>query len=317
MARTQDYAAGALGGAAQGAAAGSVFGPWGTVIGGVGGGILGAFGAGESADAQNAARDQYNQAVGGLQSAQMGPESAVPVYDYEYVTPDMLYQDPAAAYAYADPEAVNAQYSALDQMQQWGNGQLTQADMAGMQLGQMSNAQQERGSREAYMNSLNQRGMGGSGAEIAGVMSGMQNTTNANAMQALSMQVAAQDRALRATESAANMASGLRGSSYGEARDRASVWDQFNQANTDYRRGVQGANVDRTNNQANAIVAGNQTMYNQAKDVASMQTGVPTDSSNPWATAIGGITNAATIASNFVDEDGNPTATASGGGKKG
>lgn len=39
----QNQAAGALGGAASGAAMGSMFGPWGTAIGGIGGGLLGMF----------------------------------------------------------------------------------------------------------------------------------------------------------------------------------------------------------------------------------------------------------------------------------
>jgi hypothetical protein len=306
-----DDAPGIAASGVSGAVAGSTFGPIGTAIGGGLGALFGLFGASEEEDP-----DPYGAAAAGLDQHRGTSAEFTPQYDYEYVTPDMLYQDPATAYTYADPEAVQGQYEALDQLQEWSKGGLTETDMAGLSKAQMSNAQQERSGREAMMNQMEQRGMGGSGASIAAMMSGMQNTTNANAMDALSMQMAAQDRALRSTEGAANLASGLRQSSFSEAYDRGSAWDQFNRQNTDYRRGVQSNNVNRFNQQESARVAGNQSMWNQAQAVASLQSGVTPDNSNPWADAAATMGEAVSSLGGYRG-GGDDDDMISGGGKKG
>lgn len=281
-------------GAAGGAAMGSQFGPVGALFGAGAGGVMGMFGLDMAGDNPSNQTDAYGgtgnpgeAAAQQLDAAQGTSSQFTPSLQYEYYTPDMAYQTPAAAYAYADPEAVNAQYAALDQLQEWGKGGLTATDMANMNQSQMNNAQAERASREAYMNQLQQRGMGGSGAELAGVMSGMQGQMNANAQEAIAMQVAAQERALRATEGAGNLSSGIRGSSFSEAYNRGSVWDEFNRGNTDYQRDLQQRNVETANEQERARVAGSESLWKQEQAAASLRAGQPIiPEANPFGDAL-------------------------------
>lgn len=97
---------------------------------------------------------------------------------------------------------------------------------------------------------------------------------NANNAAGLSMQIAAQDRALRAIEGAGNLSSGIRQSSFDEAYQRGSAIDEFNQANTNYQQGVQQRDTDRTNAQEDGRVAGNQAIYGQLADMAGVDSNI-------------------------------------------
>lgn len=282
---------GAVLGGVSGAAAGAPLGPWGAVIGGgLGAAAGGLFGDdSETTPSEEAYADLSGAVI-------TDPSYLTPNYDYEYVTPDMLLGDSQRGWAYADQEAVNAQYDALDQLEKWGQGGLTDADMNNMRLAQMDNARAERGAREATMQQMQSRGMGGSGAELAGILGGQQGMANANNAAGLSMQIAAQDRALRAIEGAGNLSSGIRQSSFDEAYGRGSAIDEFNRANTGYQQDVQGRNTERYNAGQDAAVNANETMYQQQADLAGIQSNV-----NPGRSGLDSILGAASGASNIVN----------------
>lgn len=204
----------------------------------------------------------------------MDAGAVTPSYEYEYILPEQELGDAQRSWAYADQEAVNAQYDALDQMQQWARGGLTDTDMNNMRLAQMDNARAERGAREATMNQMQARGMGGSGAELASLLGGQQTMANANNAAGLSMQIAAQDRALRSLQNAGSMASGMRDASFNEAYGRASAIDEFNRNNVENRRGVQGRNVDRYNRQEDRRTEGNRDLYKTWADYAGVQSNI-------------------------------------------
>lgn len=246
-------------------------------------------------DSQEQQRESIQEQRDILQQGFLSAEDLTPNYDYEYVTPDMLLGDSQRGWAYADQDAVNAQYDALDQLEKWGQGNLTDVDMNNMRLAQMDNARAERSAREATMQQMQARGMGGSGAELAGILGGQQGMANANNAAGLSMQIAAQDRALRAIEGAGNLSSGIRQSSFDEAYQRGSAIDEFNQANTSYQQGVQGRNTDRWNQGQDATTTANENLYNQWADYAGVTSNVkPGSTATDRAVALGlGITSAA------------------------
>lgn len=181
----------------------------------------------------------------------------------EDLTPEYsLLGDSAEAEAYADPEMVDAQRRALAQMEQWARGEMTPADMARRDLMRRELAGDERRSREGVMRGMQERGLGGSGLEVMGTLGAQQGMADRLSAQDSAMQVAVQDRALRAMESAGSLASQGRGQSYDEARGRGSAEDRFNALNN-----------ATTNRQADARVQGRADAYQNVEDRTAMQLG--------------------------------------------
>lgn len=142
-------------------------------------------------------------------------------------------QDFAAAtpnQAAGDPAAQAAQSRALAQMEQWGTGQITDADRAAQQQAQNQAEQMAKGQREAAVQSANARGMGRGGASLsAGLMAG-QNAANAGYNAAAGTQNMAQQRALSAIGDAGDLAGNMRS----QTASQQQALDQFNQANTQF-----------------------------------------------------------------------------------
>lgn len=113
----QNQTAGALGGAASGAAMGSMFGPWGTAIGGIGGGLMGAF-------SDRRLKSDINATGKRL-------PNGLPLYHYRYVwddpttrrigvmsddvrrvVPDAVWVDPTSGFDKVDYDAIGAAHYA-------------------------------------------------------------------------------------------------------------------------------------------------------------------------------------------------------------
>lgn len=157
-------------------------------------------------------------------------------YAYELTPNLILAPESEAAEAYADPRYVEAMNRALGQLEQWGRGEMTEADLARRDLARRQLAQDERGSREAVTRSMQERGLGGGGLEAMGLLGAQQGMADRLSAQDAALQVAVQDRALRAIEGAGQLGSRGREQSYGEERDRRSAIDRFNLYNTEARR---------------------------------------------------------------------------------
>jgi len=159
-----------------------------------------------------------------------------------------------------DPTARNATLSALTQMQDIANqGGMTAIDRSRLQQIRDSAATQARGAREAIAENAAQRGIGGSGFELAQSMLGQQAASDNAARQAIGVNSAAQERAL-----AAMQASGQLGSQMNQQdMAKANALDAIKEFNTGVRQ--QQYENDFNKAQGMAGVYGNQANLEQER----------------------------------------------------
>lgn len=159
-----------------------------------------------------------------------------------------------------DPTARNATLSALTQMQDIANqGGMTAIDRSRLQQIKDNAATQARGAREAIAENAAQRGIGGSGFELAQSMLGQQAASDNAARQAIGVNSAAQERAL-----AAMQASGQLGSQMNQQdMAKANALDAIKEFNTGVRQ--QQYENDFNKAQGMAGVYGNQANLEQER----------------------------------------------------
>ncbi len=137
---------------------------------------------------------------------------------------------------------------ALAKLQQIGNqGGLTSVDRA--QLNQIQNqvSNQSAANRAATLQSMAQRGMAGSGAELATELAGNAAQTQSAADQGFNVAAQAQQRALQAIQQAGSMGGQIENTQFGEAAQKAQAQDAINRFNAQNAQNVAGQNVQRAN----------------------------------------------------------------------
>lgn len=242
------------------------------VIGGIAGNILG----GGSRSAQE---DAINNMLAQVQSIQ-APEEKLAVLDrYKQagiLTPEMeqsiLQSDTELGGIQIDPSLREAQMGALAQLQSINEaGGLTLQDRARLNqaLGEIQQA--ERGSRDAAMQSMRRRGMGGSGAELAAALSAGQAAATRGSQEALNIEGMAQQRALESLMSQGALGGQIRGQEFGEQAEAAKAQDLINQFNIANRSSVQQRNVGSKNQAQAANLAAQQDIMNRNVDVGNQQ----------------------------------------------
>lgn len=131
-----------------------------------------------------------------------------------------------------DPTTRAAQMKALTQLGQVAGqgGYDTQSQQATAAALNQANAN-ERSQRGAILQNAQSRGLGGSGAELAGLLGAQQG--NANTAQAGSLQAGsdARNRALASLANYGNLAGNIRGQDYSQAADAARAEDSRDVAN--------------------------------------------------------------------------------------
>ena len=179
------------------------------------------------------------------------------------------------AYQQSQP-AMQAQMQALQQLQRIGQqGGLTPQDLAQLNQIETQINNQEQANRNAITQNFAQRGMAGSGAQLAAQLAGNQAATTTAANQGINVAAQAQQRALQAIQGAGQMGQGLEAQQFGEAAQKAAAQNAINQFNVANAQNVLGQNVARTNyaqqynlgnqqqlNQANTAIANQQAAYN-------------------------------------------------------
>ena len=131
----------------------------------------------------------------------------------------------------ASPEFRQAQLDVLQKYKEQGEQGLTAIDRAALADIQNELARQERGQREAILANMAQRGMAGSGQELASSLLAEQESAQRASQEG--MRLAAQQQANRqeALARVAQMSGGLEQTDYGRAEDVARAQDVINQFN--------------------------------------------------------------------------------------
>jgi hypothetical protein len=147
-----------------------------------------------------------------------------------------------------NPTYNSAKLSALNQLQQIGNqGGLRLQDRAALQDAQQQSIDKERGDRMAIQNQMAQRGLGGSGFDVAAQLQAQQSGADRNAQSSLDVAAQAQNRALQSIQSAGDMASKFQGQDFDQAAQRAAAEDRINLFNTQNMQDVQQRNTSAQN----------------------------------------------------------------------
>jgi hypothetical protein len=154
--------------------------------------------------------------------------------------------DPSLLSAYkADPRLREAQIRALGELENVGRaGGMTAADKARIGEIQRAGATAERGSREAILQRAAERGVGGSGLEIASQLQASQAAADRAAQEGADVAARAEERALSALMGAGQLGGSIRGQDFGEQERVAAAQDainKFNVANTNQERATNTA----------------------------------------------------------------------------
>jgi hypothetical protein len=147
-----------------------------------------------------------------------------------------------------DPALRDAQYAALNKLQQIGNeGGLTVTDRA--QLEDIKNAsnQQEQSNRNAILQNAAQRGMSGSGLQIAAELAGQQGAATRASQAGFQVGAQAQQRALQALMAAGQQGQAMQSADFNQQSQIAQASDAINRFNAANQQSVGQRNTDRAN----------------------------------------------------------------------
>jgi hypothetical protein len=167
-------------------------------------------------------------ASGNVQSAEQARrdiERAIELYGPE-AAQAILQQRPELAGVFADPEAVAAQRTALQRMQQIGEKGYTVEEQAALNQIRSDEAARAAGEQAALRSQFAQRGVGGSGAELAQQMISAQGQAQRESQRGLDVAANAQRRAFQALQNQGALAGQMRTTGFAEAETRARAEDE-------------------------------------------------------------------------------------------
>jgi hypothetical protein len=171
------------------------------------------------------------------------------------LTPEMantiLQEQTAMAGISTDPRLKNAQLAALADLQGVADSKgLTVADKAGLNQIASDENTRERGQREAIIQNAQQRGVAGSGLELAAKLANEQGSATNASQRGFDVAKQAQDRALQAMINTGQLGGQIRGQDFSEQESIAQAKDAINKFNTANQNTVQMANIQAKNNAA-------------------------------------------------------------------
>jgi len=255
----------------------------GAVIAGVGGvaagGLLGQYLAGQQAGALTGANKL--QALATIAQGLKPPpeigdityqQYAAPI-DYELagiLTPEQL-QETELRNILRNEQARQAQLDVLGEYQDLSQTGLTAVDRAALTDIQNQIATQERGQREAILQNMAQRGLAGSGTELAANLLAGQSAAQRASQMGMDQASQAQQARLQALGNVARMGQGLEETDFQRAVREAEASDVINQFNTQNKISAQAQNLankqnvmNLTNQQRNRLRESNTDLINQA-----------------------------------------------------
>jgi len=177
-----------------------------------------------------------------------------------------------------DPRLMNAQYAALNQLQDIGNqGGLTAIDRARMNQISQENATEARGAREALQQNAQRMGRGGSGLSLMDQMLGQQAAATRVSNEGVNTAAIAQQRALDAILQSGQLGGQMQSNEFNQKAQVAAAQDAINKFNAQNRQQVGLYNTTNSNNaqaanlaekqriaDANVATANQQNLYNNS-----------------------------------------------------
>jgi hypothetical protein len=145
------------------------------------------------------------------------------------------------------PEFQEAQMTALQSLQDIGQEGMTASERAVMNQIRRQTAQEEQARQNAILQNMAERGVGGSGIELAARLSSSQASADRASQESDRLAAMAQQRALESIQQAGGMATQLRGQEFGEQSASAKAKDVIDQFNIANRQSLDTRNVGSMN----------------------------------------------------------------------
>ncbi len=191
------------------------------------------------------------------------------------MTPELemlIQQNPTAMENIAiDPRLRAEQMSALEQMSGLAEGKMNPADAAAFELARRQSAAEAQAKEGQILQNMQQRGQGGSGAELMARLQANQSGADRLQQAELEQAKAMQQARMAALTQQANMSGQLRSQDYGEQSNLAKAKDLINQFNTQNAQGVQQRNVGSKNNAQLTNLQNQQNTANMNTDLKNKQ----------------------------------------------
>lgn len=192
------------------------------------------------------------------------------------ITPEQAQSFTVNNNAYNDinvnPAYRNAQEGALGGYQQIANqGGMTAEDTA--QLRDIQNQAQtaERGSREAITQNMAERGLGGSGVDLASKLANEQGSASRQSQADLDVAAQAQQRKMSALGNIANLGGQMQSQAYGEQANKAGAANQIANFNAANQTNVGLQNTAANNTAQYSNLANKQNIANTNVNTANQQ----------------------------------------------
>lgn len=215
---------------------------------------------------------------------------------YDFYTKYSMYENPEEYATYLqegnaydniaiDPNTLYAQNKALDDLINLSEAKgLNAIDQQALQEIVNEENRNLQGQNQAIIQDAMQRGVYGSGLELAQRLQAAQSGANRMSNRDMDIMSQAQQRALDALSSYGNLASNMRGQDYNEQAQRAAAANTINQFNVNQMTNTNRGNVDNRNQvsqlntgiknqQQDANVRAAETIYGNEERKRALQTG--------------------------------------------
>jgi hypothetical protein len=193
------------------------------------------------------------------------------------------------------------QLQALGGVEELSQTGLSAIDRAALSEIQNEIAMQERGQRESILQNMAQRGLSGSGQELAAQLQSSQAASQLASQQGLQQAAQAQRARVDALSNLSNMATGIESTDFQRQAQKAQAQDVINQFNTQNRNVAKLRDLDLQQNlqtefdrernriaQANTDLANKEIMQNQVNRPLA-QYGLQTQYTSALGQGIGGV----------------------------
>lgn len=163
------------------------------------------------------------------------------------------------------------QMDSLEGLGEIAEGGLTEGDKAAARDISRDVAQQDSARRQAILQNMAQRGVLGSGMELAAQLDQAQDSADRQSQESDALIQSVQNRALQALQQSGNMAGQIRQQDFGEQSRIAQAQDAINQWNTANQQNIASRNVQARNAAEAANLASRQQIENQRVANANAQ----------------------------------------------
>jgi hypothetical protein len=170
-----------------------------------------------------------------------------------------------------DPRLKASQMSALESIAGMASGNPQAGDLAGFELARRNVAGENQAKQNQILQDMQQRGQGGSGAELLAKLKGNQSSSDELAKMQLQQAQTMQQAKMQAIQEQANLASGIRTQDYGQAADAARAQDAINQYNAQNSQSVNRQNVGAQNSAQQFNLTNAQQLANNNVNVGNAQ----------------------------------------------